>query len=124
MIIKANLAGGNPAMNIIELSPDFNWRWIASIVAETKDPEKNCSFPQWPLIDIKIDCSPFTGEYDLKINQGGLQNRETPKLGKELFKEKVLPYLMQSVGTDSPITGKLELHFSQGAVKKAIFHYN
>ncbi|NVN97333.1 hypothetical protein HXX01_03840 [Candidatus Nomurabacteria bacterium] len=122
--MQADQVGGNPTMNLIELSPDFNWLWIASIVDCTKDSERDGSFPQWPLIDLGIDCSSFTGEYSLKMNQGGLQNREIPKSGKELFKEQVLPYLMQSVGSNSRITGMLDIHFAQGAVKKAILHYN
>lgn len=110
-------------MNYI-LSPDYNWRLIASIVTETKDPEWNRSFPQWPLIALDAPCPLFTGEYRLIINQGGIQNRDISKNGKVLFKENVLPYLMQSIGADYKITGKLELHLAQGAVKRAILHYN
>lgn len=111
-------------MNDIELSPDKNWYWIASIVVGAIDDEREDNALQSPLLDVNADCSPFTGEYNLQINQGGLQNRKMPKQGKVIFKEEVLPYLMQSIGTKSPITGKLELHLAQGAVKKAVLHYN
>jgi hypothetical protein len=119
--MHTDMVGRNPTMNFIELSPDDNWRWIAaSIVDGTEDPERNHTYPQWPLIDVNAVCPSFTGEYPpLIINQGGLQNRETPIAGKKLFKESVLPYLMQIVGTSSPLTGKLVLRLERGKVSTA-----
>lgn len=111
-------------MNTIELAPNYNWNLLSAIVDAIKDSEMDLNSQDLPLLDIDSSCSPFTGKFTLLINQGGLQNRETPKLGKDRFKDEVLPYLMQSIGTDSRITGKLELHIAQGNVKRAILQYN
>lgn len=112
-------------MDNMELPFDQNsWFWISSIVAAMNDSESDCAFPHMPLIDVNAPCPSFTDTYTLIIGQGGLRNRETPKIGKVLFKENVLPYLMKSIESDSAITGKLELHLAQGVVKKAILHYN
>jgi hypothetical protein len=37
LAMQSIMTEGNTAMNYIELSPDYNWRWIASIVDGTMD---------------------------------------------------------------------------------------
>ena len=76
-------------MQSIDLKPYNCWRWIEAIAVGTIDAEKDSELPQRPLLDVTADCSPFTGEYILQINKGGLQNRNISKQGKELFRAEV-----------------------------------
>ena len=123
MTTNSNMGGNQPAMKYVELPFDNNWRWLAAIVIETIDAERDTDSQQKPLLDITAECSPFTGEYTLYINQGGLKNRGTPKAGKALFKETVLPYLMQVTGVSSPITGNLVLSLNRGNISSATLQY-
>jgi hypothetical protein len=121
--MQADAGARGPTMSHIELQQNIEWFWLASIVDAAKNSTAESGrVAQRPLLDANAVTLPVTGKYTLVINQGGVQNRDMPKMAKELFKETVLPYLMQVKRADIPITGQLELHLAEGIIQRAIFH--
>lgn len=67
---------------------------------------------------FSISEKPFAGSVILRINQGGLRDRETPADIKKLFREEVMPVLAKTfpeIGLKH--TGNIELQFREDTIQ-------
>lgn len=112
-----------PYLMIIELTPNGDvfspWNYLCQIALEIKNKDV-CCFKIDP--DTINRYKPLSVEVQLIINQGGIQHRGVTIELKMLFKEYVLPWLMDCAGVTIPLTGHLELHFAQDTLQRAFLH--
>jgi len=64
---------------------------------------------------LQIDGSPYTGQAELYVSCGGLLMRSATEKVKEIFKQDVMPVLVESFPeVNQKFTGKIVLHFRDG----------
>lgn len=112
----------------VELHSDWIYAWsqLNEIALITKgvdsrviEPDMRCC---WLNEDWDIQGEPFTGAITLKVTQGGIRNRETPKEQKLEFKNDVMPLLCRvRPEVNEQYNGLIICHYSEWDLQKLEF---